>query len=395
MRTPLRASPWLSAIGGGEVRLKLETLQPTFSYKIRGAFNAALHLAERAGDRPALVTASAGNHGRALARAARTCGMPLTVYASGGAPAVKLAAMRDEGADLRLCRDYDEAERRAKAHAAAGEAIFVSPYAHPDVIAGAGTVGLEIVDEWPDVDTIVAAVGGGGLISGLALVGARLRPDDRSRRCRGRSVGAVHRQPRRGADRRDRRRSHAGGRPRRQPRPGRRRRSTSCDRTSTGSCGSARRTCDRQSAASSVRSAWSWKARERPVWPRCSRAAGYQGTECRHRAVRRQYRRAGAARPASGSGPGPRRRERVHDHVDAQVSGDKETGQLFPGRRDRRKRSKASHGATETRRPTEKRNWNTTATALERLASDTPSCGDRAGHVLFSVRTTVSPFLRL
>ena len=170
MRTPLRISPWLSAIGGGQVRLKLETLQPTFSYKIRGAFNAALHLAEQASSRPALVTASAGNHGRALAFAARTCGMPLIVYASGGAPAVKLAAMRDEGADLRLCRDYDEAERQAKEHGATGEAIFVSPYAHPDVIAGAGTVGLEIVEEWPEVDTIVAAVGGGGLISGIALV---------------------------------------------------------------------------------------------------------------------------------------------------------------------------------------------------------------------------------
>ena len=170
MRTPLRISPWLSAIGGGQVRLKLETLQPTFSYKIRGAFNAALHLAEQASSRPALVTASAGNHGRALAFAARTCGMPLTVYASGGAPAVKLAAMRDEGADLRLCRDYDEAERQAKEHGATGEAIFVSPYAHPDVIAGGGTVGLEIVEEWPEVDTIVAAVGGGGLISGIALV---------------------------------------------------------------------------------------------------------------------------------------------------------------------------------------------------------------------------------
>ena len=152
------------------MRLKLETLQPTFSYKIRGAFNAALHLAEQAPGRPALVTASAGNHGRALAFAARTCGMPLTVYASGGAPAVKLAAMRDEGADLRLCRDYDEAERQAKEHGATGEAIFVSPYAHADVIAGAGTVGLEIVEEWPEVDTIVAAVGGGGLISGIALV---------------------------------------------------------------------------------------------------------------------------------------------------------------------------------------------------------------------------------
>jgi len=124
----------------------------------------------RAGDpasRPALVTASAGNHGRALAHAARLAGLPLTVYASDHAPRVKLDAMRAEGAELRLCRDYDEAERRAKRHG--DGAVFISPYAHPDVIAGAGTVGLEIVADWPDVDTIVVAMGGGGLIGGVAI----------------------------------------------------------------------------------------------------------------------------------------------------------------------------------------------------------------------------------
>ena len=106
---------------------------------------------------------------------------------------------------------------------------------------------------------------------------ARLRPDDRSCGCRGRSVGTVHRQPRRGADRRDRRPSRRWqtASPETSIRP--RRRSTSCDRTSIGSCASARRTCDRQSAASSVRSAWSWKARERPVWPRCSRGGWIPG----------------------------------------------------------------------------------------------------------------------
>jgi len=169
LRTPLRHSPWLSKLTGREVRLKLETLQPTFSYKIRGAFNAVLRL--RTGDPAAvpaaLVTASAGNHGRALAHAARIAGLPLTVYASQHAPRVKIEAMRAEGADLRLCTDYDEAERRAKAHGAG--AVFISPYAHPDVIAGAGTVGLEIVEDWPEVDTIVVAIGGGGLISGIAI----------------------------------------------------------------------------------------------------------------------------------------------------------------------------------------------------------------------------------
>lgn len=122
----------------------------------------------------ALVTASAGNHGRALAHAARLAGLPLTVYASAQAPRVKLDAMRAEGADVRLCRDYDEAEQRAKAHV--DGATFISPYAHPDVIAGAGTVGLEILEDWPDVETIVVAVGGGGLIGGIATAGRAISP---------------------------------------------------------------------------------------------------------------------------------------------------------------------------------------------------------------------------
>lgn len=157
--------------------LKLETLQPTFSYKVRGAMNAVLHLAERRGERPAaLVTASAGNHGRALAHAARLAGLALTVYVSETAPRTKLDAIRSSGAELRLCADYDEAERRAKAHGGTGSALFISPYSHPDVIAGAGTVGLEILEDRPDVDTLVVPVGGGGLASGIAIAARSLSP---------------------------------------------------------------------------------------------------------------------------------------------------------------------------------------------------------------------------
>jgi threonine dehydratase len=177
LRTPLRESSWLSTIAGGTVRLKLETLQPTFSYKIRGAFNTILRLIEEHPDqRQPLVTASAGNHGSALARAARFGRFPLVVYASAAAPKVKLDGMREEGADVRLCRDYDEAELTAKQHGTSGDAVFISPYAHPDVIAGAGTAGLEIVDDWPEVDTIVVAVGGGGLIGGIALAAREAKP---------------------------------------------------------------------------------------------------------------------------------------------------------------------------------------------------------------------------
>jgi threonine dehydratase len=167
LRTPVRHSQWLSEASGADVFLKLETLQPTFSYKIRGATNAVLKLAENSPDAaPALVTASAGNHGRALAYAAAAAGMALTVYVPEHAPRTKIDAIRRLGAELRPCRDYDEAERRAKQH---GDGIYISPYAHPDVIAGAGTVALEILEDVADVETIVAAIGGGGLISGIAI----------------------------------------------------------------------------------------------------------------------------------------------------------------------------------------------------------------------------------
>lgn len=132
-----------------------------------------LSLAEtRGADPPVLVTASAGNHGRALAYAARAARMPLTVYVPENAPRTKLDAIRAAGAELRPCRDYDEAEARAKEYGATGEALFISPYSHPDVIAGAGTVGLEILEERPDVDTLVVPIGGGGLISGVAIAAA-------------------------------------------------------------------------------------------------------------------------------------------------------------------------------------------------------------------------------
>lgn len=170
LRTPVRHSPWLSKASGGDVFLKLETLQPTHSYKIRGATNAILKLAERAGkDPPPIVTASAGNHGRAMAHAAAAAGMQLTVYVPEHAPRTKIDAIRELGAELRPCSDYDEAERRAKQHGARGIGVYISPYAHPDVISGAGTVALEILEEIEDVHTIVASIGGGGLISGIAI----------------------------------------------------------------------------------------------------------------------------------------------------------------------------------------------------------------------------------
>jgi len=168
LRTPLRRSDWLSA-NGTDVHLKLEAIQRTSSYKIRGALNAALRLAEETGTRkrPRLVTASAGNHGRALAAAARDLNFPLTVFIAADAPRAKIEAIRASGADLRECRDYDEAEREAKRHAASGGGLYISPYSDPDVIAGAGTIALELLEDLPSLDAVIVPIGGGGLVCGI------------------------------------------------------------------------------------------------------------------------------------------------------------------------------------------------------------------------------------
>lgn len=175
-RLPLLRSAWLSGETGGDVFLVLESLQPTGSFKIRGAFNAALRHLAGAGASTPIVTASAGNHGRALAYAGERLGFRPVVYAPTTAPRAKLDAIRRHGADLRLTPDYDEAERQAKAHAASGSGVWLSPFSHPDIIAGAGTIGVEIAEALPDVDLVVAPVGGGGLITGIGMAVRSLLP---------------------------------------------------------------------------------------------------------------------------------------------------------------------------------------------------------------------------
>ena len=171
-RTPLVQSIWLSDLTGASVSLKLESLQLSNSFKSRGAFNAVLARHERPGRaRPQLVTASAGNHGRALAAAAEAFRFPLIVFTPSDAPKTKLEAIRRHGAELRADgRDYDDAERLAKAFATASGAEFISPYNDADVIAGAATVALEIFEDAAGTDTLVVPIGGGGLISGVATV---------------------------------------------------------------------------------------------------------------------------------------------------------------------------------------------------------------------------------
>jgi threonine dehydratase len=170
LRTPLVESPWLSDISGRAIHLKLESLQPTGSFKVRGALNATLALVAKSPDSPVLVTASAGNHGRALAYAARRVGLRAIVYTPRNAPKMKLEGIAQLGAELRaVADDYDAAERLAKEAARRGDGVFLSPYSHPDLIAATGTIGLEIVEDLPEIDAVVVPLGGGGLISGVAL----------------------------------------------------------------------------------------------------------------------------------------------------------------------------------------------------------------------------------
>ena len=178
-RTPLAASDWLSNLSGAHVSLKLESLQRSNSFKSRGAFNAVMARLER-GHTPAvpIVTASAGNHGRALAEAAATFGLRLVVFCPAGAARTKVDAMRRLGADLRMdARDYAEAEQLAKAFAESTGAAFISPYNDADVVAGAATIGLEIFEDAPETDVVMSPIGGGGLISGVAAAARSLAPE--------------------------------------------------------------------------------------------------------------------------------------------------------------------------------------------------------------------------
>jgi threonine dehydratase len=168
-RTPIVRSRAL----GSDVVLKLETLQPTGSFKVRGGLVALAHVH----DRP-IVTASAGNHGLGVAYAATEFGADATIVIPTNASAPKRAALEAFAVHLvSVGTSYDEAEAHALRLGAEG-AHFVSPYNDPDTIAGQGTIALELFDQMPDVRSIVVPIGGGGLISGIALA-STLRPDVR------------------------------------------------------------------------------------------------------------------------------------------------------------------------------------------------------------------------
>ena len=168
--TPLEPSPWLSQVGDCEVYLKLENLQVTGSFKLRGAANRLLTLSpEEAAS--GVVTASTGNHGSAVAYLLRTLGWPGTIYVPKTISAAKLAALERLQANLELYGDDGvETEFQARQSAQQSGSYYVSPYNDRLIIAGQGTIALEIERQIDDIDVVVVPVGGGGLISGIAGV---------------------------------------------------------------------------------------------------------------------------------------------------------------------------------------------------------------------------------
>ncbi|MBL7201846.1 MAG: threonine/serine dehydratase [Anaerolineae bacterium] len=177
-RTPLVRSPYLSAMSGAEVWLKLECQQPTGSFKVRGALNKVGMLSSEERSR-GIVTGSAGNHGLGVAHAARSWGgMQALVYVPSTAPRAKVDKMRYLGATVRQQGStYEDAHQGAEAYARETGTTYVSAYDDVDVIAGQGTVGLEIWSELPETDLLLAPVGGGGLIAGVAVVSKTIRPE--------------------------------------------------------------------------------------------------------------------------------------------------------------------------------------------------------------------------
>ena len=169
-RTPLIRSAWLSEVSGATVWLKLESVQHTGSFKIRGAANAILQLRETRPDVRAVVTASAGNHGVALATAASLLSIRARIHLPKTAPITKRQAIERLGAEVRLSDTYDAAERSGYADAERSGTVYISPYDHPDVIAGAATAALEMFEDQSELDTLIVPLGGGGLLAGAAIV---------------------------------------------------------------------------------------------------------------------------------------------------------------------------------------------------------------------------------
>lgn len=174
-RTPLEPSHSLSALVGTEVRLKMENLQHTGSFKLRGAANvlASLNADQR---RAGVIAPTAGNHGLGLACAGHAAGIPVSIFLPFSADPIKVSAMKSYGAQVTFFDDIEDARQEAIVAAQQSGATFVSAYNNQQMIAGGGTVGLEIMEDWPDADVILVNIGGGGLASGIATAIKGINP---------------------------------------------------------------------------------------------------------------------------------------------------------------------------------------------------------------------------
>lgn len=167
-RTPLQSSQALSDLFGAPVHLKLENLQRTGSFKIRGATHRLSRLSAEERAR-GVVAASAGNHAQGVALAAQTLGIPATIFMPLGVPVPKLLATRGYGASVILeGATVDTSLRLAAEFAERTGAVLIHPFDHRDIVVGQGTLGLEVLDDLPEVDTVITGIGGGGLIAGVA-----------------------------------------------------------------------------------------------------------------------------------------------------------------------------------------------------------------------------------
>jgi len=176
LRTPTMPSPSLSRLVGHPVRLKMEHRQITGSFKLRGATSAVLSLSEEE-RRRGIVGVSTGNHGRGLAHAASRAGVRAVICMSALVPENKVAAIRDLGAEVRIVgRSQDDAQEEVDRLVTEEGMIMIPPFDHPAVIAGQGTIGLEMLEDVPDLEEVLVPLSGGGLIAGIALAVKSARP---------------------------------------------------------------------------------------------------------------------------------------------------------------------------------------------------------------------------
>ena len=176
VRTPMEESRWLSALTGSPVLLKCENLQRTGSFKVRGAYTRMSRLSEEERAR-GVVAASAGNHAQGVALAAQFLGIKATVFMPEGAPIPKEKATRGYGADVVFHGRYlEDALAEAREFEEQTGAVLIHPFDNAEVVAGQGTDGLEIVEQAPEVETVVVPCGGGGLLAGIAIAVKAKRP---------------------------------------------------------------------------------------------------------------------------------------------------------------------------------------------------------------------------